>query len=1361
MSLSVKVSSFSWLAADAATTTYDVTLGFQPAFAIVWMSGIPGTTDAVTRGAIRQAIGFIKDGTTRAGVLYGSADASAAAAYGVAHGTTSVLLTSSTSSATINGRLDVDAKANWPADGIRFVVDTQGTNDRRVSILAVGGSDITGVTVGSFQEAAATGNQTIAHGLGTTPTGVLFASCGLGTAPESAANTGAMCFSLGAFDGTNSWATTLFGNDQAASMQTVSYAKTGEVLAMGVEGITTDARATGVSLDGTNITINWTERAGSRYVIYLAWVGGLFKATSTTTATNTTQFSGPTLGYVPKAALFASACRAASTADTPTPHSQLSLGAATSASERVAQAVLDEDGPADAEVTFALETDAVYANISTASAIQGLMDVVDMTVDPMQLVMDDADPSASFVGVAAWGTSAGTDFPETASSGSLSKVGVAASFLLALSLSAGSYAVTGAAASPTIEMTASAGSYSATGVDATLAHQAGTTLVVELRQGATLIATRTLSPGLTAETFQRTLTTPERDAVTDWAALRYAFIADGETVDVTWAALWTPSPTLDVQALSGTYTLTPSAATLVADFFSTASAGTLAATGVAASPVGDLFETLSSGSLTATGADASLLAAYVFEASSGTYATTGASATDVHSVASQATFVTASGASTNAATSLSVTIAAPAAAGDLALVVVAHRGGSGGIITASSPGWAAVAPQQNATVGGVLGTRIFSKLLTSGDIGASHSFAFNTASNVKGSIVSVVARGTNIAIVASAHQTNASQPQIPIPGLTLSPQGVLLVAVGSKSNDQAHVQLSGWTLDPSATAASSGGTLASRNRVSAQYRSFSGQNPPGLLITAGASGASSTGHQIAIGASANLTASPEVFASNGTDADLSASFPLTASPAAMTIAGASATLGPQLTVSADSYAITGAAATFSQTYVLSAEPGFYTSTGRQASLEFIGSYDIAAEPGQYTSTGAASTTVPPSLTATAGSYSSTGQAESVTLQIPAIADSYTSGGSAADTVAAYTLTAVAGTYTVTGPAAIVAIADGLQAGSYAVSPSDASVAFAATAEDGVYLVTGTVAGLEIEGGFTSSALPGLYASAGFDAALVVAELFTASAGSVSQTGIAIGVALAAEEEPGSLLVNGSATTSDVPALTASAGSYTTAGAAATPAALYVTVLDPQPYTVTGSATSVEFVERVTLADPGSYSTTGHVADLVLVGVEETTVDPGAYSLNSAAASLTPDLSLTASPGSFTTTGTAAIFSLDRPLTADAGAYTTTGTAATLQIAPFLTASAGSYIITGKAAEADLVSAAEFIELVGSYDAAPIRIAATASGAVQVVASAGAAITAAATVGGAITGDGSSGGPIEVAASVGEMLEIPATINLPG
>jgi hypothetical protein len=219
MGLSTKVASFTWLAASTPGTTYDVTLGFRPEFAVVWTTGIDGAVDAITNDTLRAGVAFVVDGSNRTCAYYSSAQSSAAS-YSAAHSTTALSFTVSTTDGIIGGRLDVDDKANWPVDGIRFIVDAQSTSDRRVSLLAVGGTDITAVTVGSFQEPGATGNQTIAHGLGETPTGVLFASSGLGTAPEFSINSGAMCLSFGAFDGTDSWVTTQFGNDGSTTMDT-------------------------------------------------------------------------------------------------------------------------------------------------------------------------------------------------------------------------------------------------------------------------------------------------------------------------------------------------------------------------------------------------------------------------------------------------------------------------------------------------------------------------------------------------------------------------------------------------------------------------------------------------------------------------------------------------------------------------------------------------------------------------------------------------------------------------------------------------------------------------------------------------------------------------------------------------------------------------------------------------------------------------------------------------------------------------------------------------------------------------------------------------------------------------------------
>lgn len=412
MALSVKVASFTWNTADVAGTNYDVTLGFQPKVVILFMSGEDSAVDAVGRDSVLCGVGFGVSSSNRRGMIYTSADAQGTAALGVRHSDAAILSLSDVTGGTSgsDGDLDIAAEAGWPADGIRFTVDTQlvsSYGDQRISVLALGGDDITAQNTFAFQEPVAAGAQAVAHGLGATPTGAAFLSVGFGTAPPIG-DTAQGCFSFGMTDGTRAWVLFVGGDDANTTMDTRSYCKSAECIAIGPEpAVTLDARAAITSFDATNINLDWTERAATRYVFGLVWAGGQFRVDNVLTATDLNNFTDTGYGFQPTLAMFASACRAESTADTPTDHAQFSIGAATSATERVAQAGLDEDGLATSECSTAIETDEVYANISTASAIQGLMDLVSFDADGMTLVMDDADPSASFVGVAVWAANAG------------------------------------------------------------------------------------------------------------------------------------------------------------------------------------------------------------------------------------------------------------------------------------------------------------------------------------------------------------------------------------------------------------------------------------------------------------------------------------------------------------------------------------------------------------------------------------------------------------------------------------------------------------------------------------------------------------------------------------------------------------------------------------------------------------------------------------------------------------------------------------------------------------------------------------------------------------------------------------------
>lgn len=406
---SAVVVSFDWTSAKLATETIDVTVGFTAVAFCVFTGSTSGSVDVVERaGAALPATGGFGCGTSttdRFGVGYSTHDANAAQLMSVRHTDAGILTFSGNGAAGSDiGVLDVSA---IDSDSITFVVDTQATITRRIVLMAWGGSDVTAANTFVFQEPATE----VAHGLGATPTGAIFVSGGFATAPPEDTGGGAMAFSLGMCDGTNQWVTSQGGDDAATTSTSRSYANDTEVIALFAEGTTTDGRASCASFDATNINLTWAENAATRYVFALAWVGGQFDVADTTTDTDTGDIDGePTVGYTPALLFVGGHNQAESVDDTPTNNGELTMGAATGAAARVSHCMLDETGIADTEVSRAQENDAVLCNISTASAIEGLMDVVGMT-DPLDLEMDDGDPTENFIGLAIWGAAAVTGRP--------------------------------------------------------------------------------------------------------------------------------------------------------------------------------------------------------------------------------------------------------------------------------------------------------------------------------------------------------------------------------------------------------------------------------------------------------------------------------------------------------------------------------------------------------------------------------------------------------------------------------------------------------------------------------------------------------------------------------------------------------------------------------------------------------------------------------------------------------------------------------------------------------------------------------------------------------------------------------------
>ena len=188
--------------------------------------------------------------------------------------------------------------------------------------------------------------------------------------------------------------------DAAATMDTVSHCQAGECVAI-LNGTVTAivSRATFVQFNADGFRLNWTEVSGvASNVFYIAIAGGSWLVGDLLTQTDTvTAITESGFGFQPAGAMFISACAAEDASDTLHANDQWTCGAFASATERGTQGMLDEDNVADSEVSTAVEFDELYVNISTASTVQGLMDVQSVDGDGFTNIMDGADSSQSFV----------------------------------------------------------------------------------------------------------------------------------------------------------------------------------------------------------------------------------------------------------------------------------------------------------------------------------------------------------------------------------------------------------------------------------------------------------------------------------------------------------------------------------------------------------------------------------------------------------------------------------------------------------------------------------------------------------------------------------------------------------------------------------------------------------------------------------------------------------------------------------------------------------------------------------------------------------------------------------------------------
>ena len=387
----------------AAASTVAVTgLSFQPTCVIFWWNGLTAASNGTRQTSLR-GIGVAASSSSFFAQANYDEDAAATSVCKNNYSASYCIMQIDNTGAIVGG---ADLQS-FDSGGFTLEIQDAFPTDLLVSYMAIGGTD--NVELGTFTPAGvAPVNQTVNNAGNFQPTITLFF-------PGSQVSSGADAFTMiGAATSSSDEHVHFSGaNDGGGSGSTASYNRSGECVAtLSSLPTTTTVRAEFVSHNAGpgGFTINWLERGNANAIQYLSikggnWIiGDFLSQTDTTTAMTESGF-----GFTPAGAMFVSAGKAESAADTPDTHDEWSIGAATSASSRVCQQMDSRSGNTTMFVHPAARTDCVYIDSSpanTAYTLEGLADIQSFDSDGFTCIMDDADAAQAFVWYIALGNPA-------------------------------------------------------------------------------------------------------------------------------------------------------------------------------------------------------------------------------------------------------------------------------------------------------------------------------------------------------------------------------------------------------------------------------------------------------------------------------------------------------------------------------------------------------------------------------------------------------------------------------------------------------------------------------------------------------------------------------------------------------------------------------------------------------------------------------------------------------------------------------------------------------------------------------------------------------------------------------------------
>lgn len=367
-------------------------VGFRPQFILFFGSGDTGTVNTVARAADLKFLGFMAeplDAHSIANVDPDAVDPTVSTGISGHHDQVSPLLILNTGGGTDGAA----SPRSMDGDGFSLEVTNAFSVSFRVFALCFRGFER--ITGGMTKEPSGTGNVSIT-GLGFRPDIVFFIHS-MASGDPPATHTDAR-FMFGAITATDQGTVCCLEDRGTTNRHRLAISTECQQVIAEVTK-TTESRVQRTSIDSDGYTLNWLKRITSqRWTQWVAIKGGRWKIGNFLTRTDTTRIQVEGVGFRPDGVFFISNGKAESVADTTDASAKISIGAATSSSERAAVANFDLDAVNPTQVSRGMKFDAIYERIvDTGGADEGLMDYVSPDIDGFTTVMTDADPDAAFV----------------------------------------------------------------------------------------------------------------------------------------------------------------------------------------------------------------------------------------------------------------------------------------------------------------------------------------------------------------------------------------------------------------------------------------------------------------------------------------------------------------------------------------------------------------------------------------------------------------------------------------------------------------------------------------------------------------------------------------------------------------------------------------------------------------------------------------------------------------------------------------------------------------------------------------------------------------------------------------------------